>query len=72
MPPISVAVSSPPKSWPVTLIPNDAMSTTGNLPSASRNGSILTPLIAPENSSPATAGRSDTLTDSVITKAKVT
>ena len=68
MPPSSVAVSSPPNSLPVMLTAIERISMIGNLPSASRNGSILRPSIAPEKLSPPTDGRPSIETDSEIRK----
>ena len=52
MPPIRPALISPPKRLPLSETPIDAMSMIGNSPFNSLPTSILTPSIAPENSSP--------------------
>ena len=68
MPPSKVAVSSPPKTLPVTRTPIAAISTMGNLPSISFCGLILTPSIVPSKLSPATAGSPLTLADRLMRK----
>jgi hypothetical protein len=68
MPPISVALSSPPNMLPSTETPIAAMSTIGNSPSSSLPMSILMPSIEPENFRPGTPVISLTVADSVSVK----
>ena len=68
IPPISAASSSPPKSSPLTSIPNDAMPMTGNSPFSSLWTSIWIPSIEPENVRPPIPWIPVTLADRVRTK----
>ena len=68
MPPMSPAVIRPPNMLPFNCTPIEAMSMIGNLPCSRRPTSILTPSMAPENSSPAMPCRPVTAADKVSTK----